>query len=185
MTTPLPHDEALALKPDQAEAWLGRGTVLAELNRSDEAFAAYHKALALKPDLAQAWLGRGQVFTSLKSFAEAFAAYDKALALKPDLAEAWLGRGQAFLGLRRYDEAFAAYDKALALNPDLAEAWLANRVQANQVNDDKTKISQRVPTRSECRLPQTAFVILLLQQYLQDQSENIRCLDDAPCRESG
>ena len=118
------YDKALALKPDLAEAWLGRGNVFTELKRYDEAFAAYDKALALKPDLAEAWLGRGNVFTELKRHDEAFAAYDKALALKPDLAEAWLGRGNVFTELKRYDEAFAAYDKALALKPDLAEAWL-------------------------------------------------------------
>ena len=118
------YDKALALKPDLAEAWLGRGNVFTELKRYDEAFAAYDKALALKPDLAEAWLGRGNVFTELKRYDEAFAAYDKALALKPDLAEAWLGRGNVFYELKRYDEAFAAYDKALALKPDLAEAWL-------------------------------------------------------------
>ncbi len=57
------YDKALALKPDLADAWLGRGNVFYALKRYDEAFAAYDKALALKPDLAEAWLGRGNVFT--------------------------------------------------------------------------------------------------------------------------
>ena len=55
------YEKALVLKPDLAEAWLGRGNVFAELKRYDEASAAYDKALALKPDLAEAWLGRGNV----------------------------------------------------------------------------------------------------------------------------
>ena len=38
------YDKALALKPDLAEAWLGRGNVFTELKRYDEAFAAYDKA---------------------------------------------------------------------------------------------------------------------------------------------
>ncbi|MFZ1193260.1 MAG: tetratricopeptide repeat protein, partial [Pseudolabrys sp.] len=42
------------LKPDLAEAWLGRGNVFKDLKRYDEAFAAYGKALSLKPDLAEA-----------------------------------------------------------------------------------------------------------------------------------
>jgi predicted O-linked N-acetylglucosamine transferase (SPINDLY family) len=45
------YDKALGLKPDLAEAWLGRGNVFCDLKRYDEAFAAYDKALALKPDL--------------------------------------------------------------------------------------------------------------------------------------
>ena len=48
------YDKALALKPDLAEAWLGRGNVFVDLKRYDEAFAAYDKALALKPDLVGA-----------------------------------------------------------------------------------------------------------------------------------
>ena len=51
--------QPLALKPDLAEAWLGRGNVFADLKRYDDAFAAYDKALALKPDLAEAWGGLG------------------------------------------------------------------------------------------------------------------------------
>src|SRR4029077_128181 len=48
------YDKALALKPDLAEAWLGRGNVFKDLRRYDEALVAYDKALALKPDLAEA-----------------------------------------------------------------------------------------------------------------------------------
>ena len=48
------YDKALALKPDLAEAWLGRGNVFFELKRYDEAFAAYDKAFSLKPELAGA-----------------------------------------------------------------------------------------------------------------------------------
>ena len=48
------YDKALALKPDLAEAWLGRGNVFTELKRYDEAFAAYDKAFSLKPELVGA-----------------------------------------------------------------------------------------------------------------------------------
>ena len=53
-------DRALALAPDLAEAWLGRGNVACALKRYDDALAAYDRALALKPDLAEVWLGRGK-----------------------------------------------------------------------------------------------------------------------------
>ena len=41
-------DKALTLKPDLAEAWLGRGNIFNELKRYDDALAAYDKALTLK-----------------------------------------------------------------------------------------------------------------------------------------
>src|SRR5262249_9325006 len=107
-----------SLTPDLAGAWLGRGNVFTELQRYDEAFAAYHNALSLKPDLAGALIGCGRIFSGLQRPDEALTAYDKALSLNADFAEAWLGRGNALRDLQRYDEAFAAYDKALILNPD-------------------------------------------------------------------
>ena len=54
------YDQALALKPELAHAWLGRGNILGELKRHDQSLAAYDKALALNPGLAEAWLGRGR-----------------------------------------------------------------------------------------------------------------------------
>ena len=42
------YDRALALKPDLAEAWLGRGNIFAELKRYDDVFAAYDRASTLK-----------------------------------------------------------------------------------------------------------------------------------------
>ena len=48
------YEKSLALKPDLAQAWLGRGNVFKDLKHYDEAFAAYDQALALKPYLAEA-----------------------------------------------------------------------------------------------------------------------------------
>jgi protein O-GlcNAc transferase len=109
----------LSIRPDLAEAWLGRGNVLTELKRRDDALAAYDRALSIKPDLAEAWLGRGNVAWGLKRYEEALAAYDKALAIKADIEGAWIGRGNVFTELGRHDEAFIAFDKAVSIRPDL------------------------------------------------------------------
>jgi protein O-GlcNAc transferase len=79
------YNKALTLKPDLAEAWLGRGNIFVKLKRYDDAFAAYNKTLTLKPDLAEAWFSRGSIFVKLKRYDDAFAAYNTALALKSDL----------------------------------------------------------------------------------------------------
>ena len=52
------YDQAIALKPDLAEAWLGRGDALADLNRDDDALACFDKAIELKPDLASAYFSK-------------------------------------------------------------------------------------------------------------------------------
>ncbi|MBR0873523.1 tetratricopeptide repeat protein [Bradyrhizobium tropiciagri] len=117
-------DKAIKLKPDLAEAWLGRGNAFAGMGRLDKALAAFDKALALKPALAGPWLGH--LFANLGRQGEALAAYDKALAVRPDLAEAWLGRCHSLVKLERCAEALAAYERALAVDPRLAAPWLGH-----------------------------------------------------------
>jgi protein O-GlcNAc transferase len=116
--------KVLALKPNLAEAWLGRGNALAGLGRYDEALAAYRKAISLKPDLGGPWLGH--LLSNMGRHEEALAAYDKALALKPGLTEALLGRCHSLVRLKRYVDALAAYDKSVAREPGLAAAWLGH-----------------------------------------------------------
>ena len=124
MTPWPPYDKALAIKPDLENAWLGRGDILADLKRYDEALAAYQRALAIRPDLEGAWVGRGNVFTQTGRYDEGLAAFERALSIKPDLEGGLLGRGNVLWNLKRHDEALAAYDKALSINPDLESAWL-------------------------------------------------------------
>ena len=75
------YDKSLSLKPNLAEAWLGRGNVFWSCKRYHEALAAYDGALSIQPDLAEACAGRGNVFTDLKRHDEAFAAYEKTLSI--------------------------------------------------------------------------------------------------------
>ena len=76
--------QAIALKPDYAEAYSNRGNALKELNQLDAAVASYDKAIALKPDYAEAYSNRGNALKELKKLDAAVASYDKAIVLKPD-----------------------------------------------------------------------------------------------------
>lgn len=117
------YERAIAIKPDFAEAWTGRGIALEGLKRHSEALASHEKALAIKPDYADAWINRGVALARLKRYSEALASFDKALAIKPDYADAWYNRGIALGELKRYLEALASYEKAIAIKPDDADAW--------------------------------------------------------------
>ena len=114
-------DQAIALEPDFAEAWIGRGIALFYLGRLEEAVASYDRVLALRPD-AEAFNSRGLALYTLDRLDEAVASYDRALALAPD-AQAFNIRGMALHKLGRFEEAVASYDKALALKPDYAEVF--------------------------------------------------------------
>ncbi len=117
------YDKALAIKPDDHQAWGNRGNALGNLGRYEEEIASYNKALAIQPDYHQAWYNRGIALGNLGRDEEEIASYDKALAIKPDYHQAWYGRGYALGNLGRDEEAIASYDKALAIKPDLHQAW--------------------------------------------------------------
>jgi Flp pilus assembly protein TadD len=113
-------DEAVALKPDYAEAYNNRAQ---DLNRPNEALASLDRTLAVMPDNARAQNNRGAVLQDLRRFDEALAAHDKALALNADFAEAHYNKATALHALDRFDEAIAGFEKAIALRPDYPEAY--------------------------------------------------------------
>lgn len=96
--------------------------MLANLNRIDEALAAFERAIALKPDYAEAHNNRALVLLDLMRFDEALAGFDTTITLKPDNAMAHNNRGAALQDLGRLDEALLSFEKAIALKPDYAQA---------------------------------------------------------------
>src|SRR5262249_29885440 len=78
-------ETALALNPQLAEGWYGRGGVLSSSRRFEEAMAAYDRAIALNPDMASAWLARGTILSEVQRHEEALVAYDKAVTIDSSL----------------------------------------------------------------------------------------------------
>jgi tetratricopeptide (TPR) repeat protein len=117
-------EQALALQPNHALAWLARGNALNDLKRYDDAIESFARALALQPDLAQAWLGRGDALRDLRRLVDAKAAYEKALSLKPDLAPAHDALGALLLETGRIDDAVLAIKKAIELDPTVTNFYL-------------------------------------------------------------
>jgi tetratricopeptide (TPR) repeat protein len=85
LATQLDHFDSLQ---DYAEALSGRGNVLQELRRFEEALASYDRAVAVRPDYVQAHANRGDILNGLERFEEALASYDRAVAIHPDFADA-------------------------------------------------------------------------------------------------
>ena len=80
--------QAIALKPDFAEAHYNLGNTLKMLGRLDEAETNYRKAIALKPDFAEALNNFGNTLQEMGRLDEAEASLRRAIAMKPDYAEA-------------------------------------------------------------------------------------------------
>ena len=110
---------AVAVEPAASIASrAGRGEVLLELNRLEEALDDFDRVLAADPGMAAVWNNRGLALNALKRHEEALASYERAIALAPLAAQAHNNRGDALRELRRFGEALASFDRALAIKPD-------------------------------------------------------------------
>ena len=115
-------EQAIALRPDFADAHNNLGNVLLSQGKLDEAAARYEHALALRPDYAEAHNNLGIILWQQGKLDEAAARYEQALALRPDYADAHYNLGNVLLEQGKLDEAAARFEQALALRPDYAEA---------------------------------------------------------------
>jgi tetratricopeptide (TPR) repeat protein len=95
-------DRAIALCPDSARAWNGRGAVLANMGYYIEALEACDTAVAMDPGYFKAWSNRGRVLGYLGRTTEALGSLDKAIRLRPEFAEAFFLRGWVLASQGRY-----------------------------------------------------------------------------------
>jgi len=117
------YDQAIALKPNVAQAYWGRCYSLNKLNKPTDAIVSCNDALDLKPNYPEALLSKGNAQELQKLPIEAIQLYERATEIKPDFAEAWVSLGRILQSVGRSEEAISALDKAIALKRNSAEAW--------------------------------------------------------------
>jgi TolB-like protein/Tfp pilus assembly protein PilF len=76
-------DKALALDPEQAEAYIARGMLFADEYRYEEALDSLELAIAINPSLAEAWIWRGRLLYRFGRIRESKQSLLKALELDP------------------------------------------------------------------------------------------------------
>lgn len=59
------YDKLIEVNPNDYKAWYGRGVMLKNLGRYEEAIASLDKALEIKPDYYKAWYSRGNALYGL------------------------------------------------------------------------------------------------------------------------
>lgn len=89
--------EVIRLKPDFAEGWNKRATVLYFLGRNQESLADCLEVLKRNPDHFGALSGMGQIYARLDDYERSLEAFERALAINPNLA----GVAANIEGLRR------------------------------------------------------------------------------------
>jgi tetratricopeptide (TPR) repeat protein len=98
---------AIEQKPDDADAYFGRGFAYALQRQYGLAINDYSKAIELNPDYALAYENRGTVKYRMGLFQAAVDDFSKAIELKPDYGLAYENRAWAYYSLRDYDNAWS------------------------------------------------------------------------------
>jgi Flp pilus assembly protein TadD len=121
--------EALRLKPDDAEAHKSLGLALGRRGQIEEAMGQYQEALRLKPDDAEAHnnLGnalalKGQTDEAIRELQEALRLNQQGSCLESEQAEAHNNLGIAFALKGQTAEAIRQFQAALRLKPNNIEA---------------------------------------------------------------
>lgn len=115
-------EQLLKLEPAESGWWIGRGQMLAQLGRSDEALESFGKAAVpeAKPaDRAKAWNLRGMVLLSKANYEEAAKSFDQARELEPENECPWYNGAIAHAFRKETENALAGLKRAIELRPDL------------------------------------------------------------------
>jgi predicted O-linked N-acetylglucosamine transferase (SPINDLY family) len=113
--------------PDLVNAHLALGVALVQLQRQEEALAAFLEAARLDPGSAEAHTNAGNVLAALGRHDEALAHLRQAAQAQPGLADPHFNLGVALQRLKRHEEAIASFQAALDIAPRMPYA-LGHRV---------------------------------------------------------
>ncbi|MEZ4708787.1 MAG: tetratricopeptide repeat protein [Caldilineaceae bacterium] len=117
------YDQAIALNPQDADAYYNRGNARRDQGELDAAIADYDQAIALNPEYKEAYGNRGPSPPRQGDLLNAIADYDHVIALDPKDPLAYNNRGSIHRDQGELDAAIADYDQAIALNPEYKEAY--------------------------------------------------------------
>jgi tetratricopeptide (TPR) repeat protein len=117
--------EALRHNARAATAHANYASVLAALDRHQDALEACDRALALKPDYAEALLNRGNALAALGRADEALQSFEQAIKLRPGYAPALINSAQLLQRFGRRREAIVNFDRAFAVHQPDADALVA------------------------------------------------------------
>ena len=119
----VPLEQALNIRPDDADTHHSMGLALVDLGRTEEAINHYQQALEARPDAAaETHTALGLVLASIGKTEEAIRHHRAALRENPKLADGHNNLGTALSSQGKLDESITHLRKALRYNPEHAEA---------------------------------------------------------------
>jgi len=105
------YTKAIALDPNDADAYSNRGAAYYSKGQYDRAIEDYNKAIALDPNYADAYYNRGVAYAKKGQYDRAIEDYNKAIALDPNYAKAYTNRGITYYKLGNMGRAISDFQK--------------------------------------------------------------------------
>ena len=135
-------ENAVALRPDHAAAYVELAKLYRSWHESDRAQACYETALKLVPEVAELHNNLGLLHLDQGRLPEAEHCFERALQLKPDLAPAMNNVGRVHSRLKQYDAAIACFRAALAMDPSHIDANINIGLALNGLGEQDKALAQ-------------------------------------------
>ncbi len=126
------YNQAIALDPRFAEAYVARGMIRQMTGEQEAALADYDRAIELKPQMQGLYYYRASARHASGDLAGALQDYNKALELSPDLAEAYAGRSLIREANGQNQEALTDFRRAVELKPGMQAQLYYDRGRLRQ-----------------------------------------------------
>jgi tetratricopeptide (TPR) repeat protein len=117
------YNKAITLKPDLADAYVGRGLSYADVGNFVQAIADYNKAIKIEPTFGQAYNNRGIFYLHQGKPDRAISDLTRAIDLYPLDAKAYYNRGLSYAKQGNVRQAIADYKKAIEIDNSYADAY--------------------------------------------------------------
>lgn len=111
--------EIIGIQPDNAQAYLNRGSTFVRMGRLDAGLSDYSRVIALEPTRFEGWYNRGSARVAARQYDGAISDLTETIKLKPDFAHAYCNRGLSFLRKEERKRALADFEKGLELQVDM------------------------------------------------------------------
>jgi len=115
--------EAVALQPQDAEAWMLLGIACLQQGASDRGVIALAQSLKINPLQAETRYNHAYGLAQAGRLAEAAESYELAIKLSPKDPEVRMAQAKVLVDLKCYTEAQTAFSRALELAPNNPDGW--------------------------------------------------------------
>ncbi len=174
------YQEALALKRDFPEAWLGLAHVQLALNEREAANESISAALEIRPAYAEALLFRGNMLKAAGNLSEALEVYNDAVEANDRIPEVRYRRALLYIERENHEDAMRDLQRVVALQSNFAEAyfWLGQTYMAqNEMQKARNAFEQAVLAQGG-RYPAARFYQGLAEENLGRYEEAVASFED-------